>query len=436
MLNGTKISTNMINKNKDLKLAIIGLGYVGLPLALEFAKKRKVVGFDISKKRIEELRSGIDRNLEFTKNELRNLNQLNFTNDEDDLKFANCYIITVPTPIDEFKKPDLKPLINASEMTGKVIKRGDLIIYESTVYPGCIEELCVPTLEKFANLKFNKDFFCGYSPERINPGDKKHTISNIKKVTSGSTFEIGELVDSLYKEIILAGTHKAPSIKVAEAAKVIENTQRDLNIALINELSILFNKMNIDTNEVLDAAGSKWNFLPFKPGLVGGHCIGVDPYYLSYRSSKSGYNPKIILSGRKINNSMPEFVVKNFINGMKAKKIKIKNSKILILGLTFKENCPDVRNSKVFSVIEKLKAKSINVFVHDPWITIDKSKDYDFNMINEFNNIKFDGIILAVGHDKFKMFNDYILKKLSKKNYFLYDLKNFFKKSKLVNLTL
>jgi len=315
----------MISKIKKLKLAIIGLGYVGLPLALEFAKKRKIISFDINKKRIEELNSGIDKNLEFNKDELQKSKNLNFTHNIEHLKSSNCYIITVPTPVDRFNKPNLKPLIKASEMIGKIIKKRDLIIYESTVYPGCIEEECVPTLEKFSKLVFNKDFFCGYSPERINPGDKFHTISNIKKITSGSTPKILDLVDKLYNEIISVGTHKAPNIKVAEAAKVIENTQRDLNIALINELSILFGKMNIDTQEVLDAAGTKWNFLPFKPGLVGGHCIGVDPYYLTYKAKNIGYKPKVILAGRDINDKMGAYVAQKLIKEMKKKKIKIKH---------------------------------------------------------------------------------------------------------------
>ena len=345
----------MINKIDKLRLAIIGLGYVGLPLALEFAKKRAIIGFDIKKKRIEELSLGIDRNLESKKEEFQNIKELNFTSNEDDLKSANCYIVTVPTPIDELKKPDLNPLLKASEIVGKAIKKGDLIIYESTVYPGCIEEQCVPILEMFSGLNFNKDFFCGYSPERINPGDKEHTISNIKKVTSGSTVEIADLVDSLYNEIVTVGTHKAPSIKVAEAAKVIENTQRDLNIALINELSIFFSKMNIDTQAVLDAAGSKWNFLPFKPGLVGGHCIGVDPYYLTYKAESIGYHPKIILAGRELNDKMGEYVASKLISEMKKKSIETKNSKILIMGLTFKENCADIRNSGVKNVIDCLK---------------------------------------------------------------------------------
>jgi len=317
----------MINKIKDLKLAIIGLGYVGLPLALEFGKKREVICFDINKKRIEELDKGIDKNLEFNKKELRKLKQLNFTYIEEDLKSANCFIITVPTPIDKFKRPNLSPLLNATEMISKIIKKGDLIIYESTVYPGCVEEVCVPILEKFSKLIFNKDFFCGYSPERINPGDSKHTISKIKKVTSGSTPKISDLVDKLYNEIIIVGTHKASSIKIAEAAKVIENTQRDLNIALINELSIIFNKMNIDTQAVLEAAETKWNFLPFKPGLVGGHCIGVDPYYLTYKAKKIGYFPRVILAGRDVNDNMGNYVALELIKKMNAKKSKQKELK-------------------------------------------------------------------------------------------------------------
>ncbi len=314
-------------KKKDIKLAIIGLGYVGLPLALEFAKKKSVIGFDISKERIQELNSGLDRNLEFKKKELKNLKKIKFTKSVDDLKSANCYIVTVPTPIDKFNKPNLIPLLMASKLVAKNIKKKDLIIFESTVYPGCVEEECVPILEKFSGLKFNQDFFCGYSPERINPGDKYHTISNIKKITSGSTPEIADLVDDLYNEIIKVGTHKAPSIKVAEAAKVIENTQRDLNIALINEFSILFKKMKIDTKSVLDAAESKWNFLSFKPGLVGGHCIGVDPYYLTFKAKSIGYHPKIILAGREINDNMGKFISKTLIQEMKKKKLKLKVQK-------------------------------------------------------------------------------------------------------------
>ena len=417
----------MINKNKDLILAIIGLGYIGLPLALEFAKKRKVIGFDINEKRIEELNSGIDKNLEFNKHELQGSKQLNFTYSEEDLKSVNCYIITVPTPIDEFKKPDLVPLMKASEMTGKIIKQGDLIIYESTVYPGCVEEVCTPILEKFSELKFNQDFFCGYSPERINPGDKDHTISNIKKVTSGSTPEIAELVDSLYKEIITAGTHKAPSIKVAEAAKVIENTQRDLNIALVNELSILFSKMNIDTQAVLDAAGSKWNFLPFKPGLVGGHCIGVDPYYLTYKAESIGYHPKIILAGREFNDNMGNYVASELVKKMEKKDIQIKGAKILIMGLTFKENCPDIRNSGVQSVITKLKEFECELDLKDPYVDREEIKKlYDIYPNSKPSQNTYDAVLIAVAHDEFKSIGLNNIKNLCKTNHVIFDLKNLY----------
>ncbi|MDA8836197.1 Vi polysaccharide biosynthesis UDP-N-acetylglucosamine C-6 dehydrogenase TviB [Candidatus Pelagibacter bacterium] len=419
----------MINKKKDLKLAVIGLGYVGLPLVLEFAKKRKVIGFDINKKRIEELKSGIDRNLESTKAELKDIKKLNFTSNEQDLELSNCYIITVPTPIDEFKKPNLRPLLMASKLVGNFVKKRDLVIYESTVYPGCVEEECVPILEKFSGLKFNKDFFCGYSPERINPGDKNHNISNIKKITSGSTPEIADLVDKLYNEIITVGTHKASSIKVAEAAKVIENTQRDLNIALINELTILFGKMNIDTNAILDAAGSKWNFLPFKPGLVGGHCIGVDPYYLTYKAESIGFLPKIILAGREINDNMGVYVVSRLIQEMKKKKIKIKDSKILIMGLTFKENCADTRNSGIEGVISELNKFNCNLDFYDPWVD-HKEVETKYNIIPKLklNKSTYDVVLIAVAHDKFKALGINYILNLCKKNHILYDLKNLFPK--------
>ena len=422
----------MINTIKDIKVGIIGLGYVGLPLALEFAKNRKVIGFDLKKKRIKELNSGIDKNLESSKEELENSKNLNFTNSEDDLKYANCFIITVPTPIDELKKPDLQSLLQASEMIGKIIKKGDLIIYESTVYPGCTEEVCVPILEKFSNLKFNQDFFCGYSPERINPGDKKHTISNIKKITSGSTPEILDLVDSLYNEIISAGTHKASSIKVAEAAKVIENTQRDINIALINELSMIFSKLNIDTKEVLDAAGSKWNFLPFKPGLVGGHCIGVDPYYLTHKAESVGHHPKIILAGREINDNMGGHVVSEMIKKMEKKKINIKKSKILIMGLTFKENCSDVRNSGVKMVFERLKKYTHNLDLYDPWTDSEEIKKiYGTNLQQSLDKNKYDGVIIAVAHKIFIEMGKIEILNLCKKNHVIYDLKYLFTKDQI-----
>jgi UDP-N-acetyl-D-galactosamine dehydrogenase len=413
--------------SRDLKLAVIGLGYVGLPLAVEFSKKRNVVGFDVNKRRVNELNSGIDRNLEFKRKQLNKIKKLKYTNNIKDLKSANCYIICVPTPIDKFKKPDLKILLKASEIIGKIINKGDLIIYESTVYPGCTEEVCVPILEKFSKLKFNEDFFCGYSPERINPGDKKNTISKIKKVTSGSTPEIADTVDDLYSQIITAGTFKVSSIRVAEAAKVIENTQRDLNIAFINELSILFKKMNLDTQEILDAAGTKWNFLPFKPGLVGGHCIGVDPYYLTYKANKIGYKPKVILAGRKINDSMGKYVVSQFKNEMKKKSIKIKRSKILIMGLTFKENCPDIRNSGTQIIVKELKKLGCQLDLFDPWADKNEIKKiYDLFPISILKKNCYDGIILAVSHDCFKNIKFNKINSLCKKNNVIYDLKYIF----------
>jgi UDP-N-acetyl-D-galactosamine dehydrogenase len=425
----------MTKKHKKLKLVIIGLGYVGLPLALAFSKKRKVIGFDINKKRINQLKLGIDKNLEFAKSKIT-LNKIHFTNNNKDLKFGNCFIITVPTPIDKFKKPNLKPLLNSSKMVGKVIKKGNIVIYESTVYPGCIEEECVPILEKFSGLKFNKDFYCGYSPERINPGDKKHTISNIKKITSGSTLEIADLVDDLYREIISAGTHKAQSIRVAEAAKVIENTQRDLNIALINELSILFSKMNIDTKQVLDAAETKWNFLPFKPGLVGGHCIGVDPYYLTYKAKQVGYSPKIILAGRAVNDNMGEYVAIKLVKEFKKKKINVKSAKILIMGLTFKENCTDTRNSGVNGVIKKLHELNYDVDLYDPLVDSKEIKKlYNLYPLRKLNQNFYDGVIVVVAHDHFKTMGVKAIKKLCKKNHVIYDLKYLFAKDE-VNLRL
>ena len=422
----------MSEKNKDLKLAIIGMGYVGLPLALEFSRKREVIGFDINEKRINELNSGIDRNLEFSREELKNLKKLDFTYSEEGLKSANCFIITVPTPIDEFKKPDLKPLLQASELIGKILKMNDLIIYESTVFPGCIEEECVPVLEKFSNLKYNKDFFCGYSPERMNPGDKDHTVSNIKKVTSGSTTKIADLVDDLYNEIVNVGTHKASSIKIAEAAKVIENTQRDLNIALINELSIIFSKMKIDTHEVLEAATSKWNFLPFKPGLVGGHCIGVDPYYLTYKAESIGYRPKIILAGRELNDNMGKHVVSELIKEMKNKNIQVKRSKILIMGLTFKENCSDIRNSGIQKVITELKKFNCTINLYDPWVDKEEIiKQYDIVPNLELNKNTYDGIIVAVAHQKFKKMGIETILSLCKTKHIIFDLKNLFNSSQV-----
>ena len=422
----------MINKKKKIKLAVIGLGYVGLPLALEFSKKRSVIGFDINQNRIKDLKLGIDKNLDFQKKDIKISKKLNFTNNFEDLKLANCFIITVPTPIDKFKKPDLNPLFNASKMIGKVIKKGDLIVYESTVYPGCIEEQCVPLLEQYSNLKFNKDFYCGYSPERINPGDKKHTLQNIKKITSGSTPQIADLVDNLYNEIIAVGTYKAPSIKVAEAAKVIENTQRDLNIALVNELSILFRKLKIDTQEVLEAAATKWNFHTFKPGLVGGHCIGVDPYYLTYKAESIGYNPKIILSGREINDNMGNYVASEFKKEMKKKNIKIERAKVLIMGLTFKENCADIRNSGIKDVIEKLKKYKCKIDLYDPWVDNEEIKQtYGIIPNLKLKKKTYDGIIIAVAHQKFKDMGKKIIFNLCKKKHVIYDLKYLFTKDQV-----
>ncbi len=417
---------------KKLKLAIIGLGYVGLPLALEFAKKRYVIGFDIEGRRIKELKFGVDRNSDTKKNQLKNIKKLFFTSNEKDLKSANCYIVTVPTPIDRSKKPNLEPLLNASKIISKNIKKGDIVIFESTVYPGCIEEQCVPLIEKLSRLKFNKDFFCGYSPERMNPGDKKHTVSNIKKITSGSTPMIRDLVDNLYNEIVKVGTHKASSIKVAEAAKVIENTQRDLNIALINELSIIFSKMNIDTQEVLDAASSKWNFLSFKPGLVGGHCIGVDPYYLTFKSKSIGYKPKIILAGRKLNDSMGNYVAFELIKKMKKKLIRVKKAKILIMGLTFKENCSDIRNSGVQNVVKELKKFGCNLDLYDPWADPEEIKNtFNSYPISLLTKNTYDGVIIAVAHDQFKALKINAISKLCKKNHIIYDLKHLFNKSEV-----
>jgi UDP-N-acetyl-D-galactosamine dehydrogenase len=417
----------MLSKNKKIKLAIVGLGYVGLPLALEFAKKRSVIGFDINQDRIKELTSGLDRNLEFKQSELKKSKKLKFTSNINDLKTSNCYIITAPTPVNKSKKPNLIPLLKASKFVGNIIKKKDLIIFESTVYPGCVEEECVPILEKFSGLKFNKDFFCGYSPERINPGDKEHIISNIKKITSGSNPKIANLVDDLYNEIIIAGTYKAPNIKVAEAAKVIENTQRDLNIALINELSILFNKMKIDTQAVLDAAGSKWNFLPFKPGLVGGHCIGVDPYYLTSKARSIGYKPKIILAGRDINDKMGVHVALEFIKKIKEKKIRIKGSKILVMGLTFKENCADIRNSGVEKVIQELKKFDCILDLYDPWANKeDVKKTYKVYPLTILKRNNYDGVIISVAHKKFKSMGFKFISGLCKKKHVIYDLKYLF----------
>lgn len=411
----------------NIKLSIVGLGYVGLPLAVEFGRKRYVVGFDINQRRIDELKAGNDFTLETTQEELATAKYLSYTTNPDDLSSCNCYIVTVPTPIDKFKRPDLTPLIKASEVVGKVLKKADLVIYESTVYPGCTEEDCVPVLEKYSGLKFNQDFFCGYSPERINPGDKEHRLTSVKKVTSGSTPEVADLVDALYSEIILAGTHRAGSIKVAEAAKVIENTQRDLNIALVNELAIIFKMMGIDTQAVLEAAGSKWNFMPFRPGLVGGHCIGVDPYYLTYKAEAVGYHPQIILAGRRLNDSMGAYVVSQLIKVMINKAIQLKGAKVLLMGLTFKENCPDLRNTRVIDIIEELRAHDILVDVYDPWVRVSEAeREYGITPIKKPSASAYDAVILAVAHSLFKDLGGRHIRAFGKPSSVFYDLKYVF----------
>ena len=424
LLNGTEII--IMNKiYQKSKIAIIGLGYVGLPLAIEFAKKRNVVGFDLNQKRINSLNSGYDVNLETSKKELKASRNITFTNKIIDTRNCKIFIVTVPTPIDKNKKPDLKMLKNASKLLGKIIKKNDIIIYESTVYPGATEEICMPILEKNSSLKFNKDFFCGYSPERINPGDKKHRLPSIKKVTSGSNPRIATIVDELYKEIIIAGTHKTPSIKVAEAAKVIENTQRDVNIALINEFAMIFKKLEIDTKSVLDAAETKWNFLPFKPGLVGGHCIGVDPYYLAYKAKKIGHNPIMITSGRKINDGMSFYVVREIIKNMKRKSIKVKGSHVLIMGVTFKENCPDIRNTKILDVAKEFQKMKMKIDLFDPWANKkDVLNEFGISLIDKPVKNKYDIILLAVNHNEFKVLLKRKLKSFLKKNHLIYDLKH------------
>ena len=406
------------------QIAVIGLGYVGLPLAVEFGYKRSVIGFDINESRINELKKGIDNTLEISNQELKDATHLSYTTKLKDLKDCKIFIITVPTPIDKHKRPDLRPLEQASAAIGSILKKGDIVIYESTVYPGATEEICVPILEERSCLSFNNDFYCGYSPERINPGDKEHRISTIKKVTSGSTFEIATKVDELYQEIITAGTHKASSIKVAEAAKVIENTQRDVNIALVNELSLIFNKLNIDTQSVLNAAESKWNFLPFKPGLVGGHCIGVDPYYLIHKAKEVGYTPELILSGRKINEHMGQQITNRVVDLMKAKNITLLGANILIMGFTFKENCPDIRNTRVIDIYKNFKDLDCNIDVYDPWVdTLEAKKEYNINVVSIPEKSKYDVIIMAVAHDKFKQYSLINLKAFAKKSYVLFDVK-------------
>jgi len=417
-----------LNQLSEVKLAIIGLGYVGLPLAVEFGKKMDVLGFDINQPRVAELKGGTDSTLECSSEELSEATQLSYSADVEALKASNIYIVTVPTPIDKNKNPDLTPLINASRMLGGVISKGDIVIFESTVYPGATEEDCIPVIEEVSGLTFNQDFFAGYSPERINPGDKEHRVTTIKKVTAGSTPEIATFVDELYQQIIVAGTHKASSIKVAEAAKVIENTQRDVNIALINELSLIFNRLGIDTEEVLIAAGTKWNFLPFRPGLVGGHCIGVDPYYLTHKAQEIGYNPEMILAGRRLNDQMGSYVVSEIIKLMLRKRIHISNANILMMGLTFKENCPDLRNTRVTDMIEEFQDYGANIDVYDPWVDKDETvKEYGIRPIDKMEANKYDAIVLAVSHDEFVKMGADAIHKLGKENHVLYDIKYILK---------
>jgi len=395
------------------KIALIGLGYVGLPLAVEFGKKFETIGFDINEVRIQELQKGIDNTLEVESAELKEATQLSYTTNQNVIRDCNIYIVTVPTPIDKFKRPDLNPLINSSEMIGTLLNSGDIVIYESTVYPGATEEVCVPILENKSGLTFNKYFYCGYSPERINPGDKEHRVTTIKKVTSGSTPEIADKVDALYQTIITAGTHKAINIKVAEAAKVIENTQRDINIALINELALIFKRLDIDTEEVLKAAGSKWNFLPFRPGLVGGHCIGVDPYYLTHKAIEVGYHPEIILAGRRLNDNMGGYVADQVSKLMTKKRIHVVDANILIMGLTFKENCPDLRNTRVIDLVEEFKSFNCNVDIYDPWVnSAEAQREYNITLIEAPIVGKYDAIILAVSHNEFKEMEAKQFKKL------------------------
>lgn len=407
-----------------IKIGVIGLGYVGLPLAVEFGKKFDVVGFDINQSRIGELQSGVDHTLEVSSDELKDSPRLSFSADLQQLASCNFYIVTVPTPIDDYKQPDLTPLIKASQTIAKVLKKGDVVVYESTVYPGATEEDCIPVLEQHSGLVYNQDFFAGYSPERINPGDKEHRVTNIKKITSGSTPEIADLVDAVYNQIVTVGTHKASSIKVAEAAKVIENTQRDVNIALINELALIFNKMGIDTEEVLKAAGTKWNFLPFRPGLVGGHCIGVDPYYLTHKAQSIGYHPEIILAGRRLNDSMGAYVANQLVKAMLKKRMVVDGAKVLLMGLAFKENCPDLRNTKITDIVAELEDYNIQVDVYDPWVDGAQAQhEYGINPISAPQAGQYDGIILAVAHEQFKALGADEIRAWGKPAHVLYDLK-------------
>lgn len=418
---------------RNCKLGVVGLGYVGLPLAVEFGKHFSTVGFDIKAARVAELKAGKDSTLEVEPKELKSAQFLTFSTDLKDLKKCKVYIVTVPTPIDKYNRPDLSPIEGASKLLGQVLKKGDVVVYESTVYPGCTEEIAVPILEAVSGLKYNVDFFCGYSPERINPGDKQHRLPTIKKITSGSTPEVADFVDSLYSSIITAGTHKATSIRVAEAAKVIENTQRDVNIALINELALIFNRLGIDTEEVLEAAGTKWNFLPFRPGLVGGHCIGVDPYYLTHKAQEIGYHPEMILAGRRVNDNMSIYVAERVAQLMLKKRIHVSGARILVMGLTFKENCPDLRNSKVVDVITELQKYGAKVDVYDPWIDAKEAHhEYGIKPVKKLNKNTYDGIVMAVGHKEFKDMGIGAVRALAKRDHVLFDIKYVFDK-KLVD---
>ncbi len=413
---------------RNCRIGVIGLGYVGLPLAAEFGKHLHTVGFDIKPQRIAELKAGKDSTLELTRAELKSATRLRFTSRTADLKTCRVFIVTVPTPIDNYKRPDLTPLVKASETVAQVLKKGDVVVYESTVYPGCTEEVCVPVLEKHSGLKFNTDFFAGYSPERINPGDKEHRLTTIRKITAGSTPEIAEFVDSLYGTIITAGTHRASSIRVAEAAKVIENTQRDVNIALINELALIFNRLGIDTEEVLLAAGTKWNFLPFRPGLVGGHCIGVDPYYLTHKAQEIGYHPEMILAGRRLNDNMALYVASEVVRRMNLRRIHVKGARILVMGMTFKENCPDVRNSKVVDVVRELEKYGAKVDVYDPWVDGREAQhEYGLKPVRTPRKSGYDAIVMAVAHKEFRDMGLAKIKALAKRDHVLYDIKYVFR---------
>lgn len=410
--------------NPEPTVAIIGLGYVGLPLAAEFGKQLDTIGFDINKARVAELSEGRDSTLELDCDELKASKRLTYTCNPDDIKSANVYIVTVPTPIDNHHRPDLKPLESASRLLGQVVSKGDVVIYESTVFPGCTEEVCIPIIEQFSGLKFNVDFFAGYSPERINPGDKEHRVHNIVKITSGSNPEVADYVDALYRRIVVVGTHKASSIKVAEAAKVIENTQRDINIALVNELALIFNRLGIDTEEVLLAAGSKWNFLPFRPGLVGGHCISVDPYYLTHKAQEIGYHPEVILSGRRINDNMGIHVAESVVKLMLRRQIHVVGSRVLVMGLAFKENCPDLRNTRVIDIIKELQSYNANIDVYDPWVDAHEAQEeYGLGVVSQLEDGAYDAIILCVGHRQFRDMGAERIRQLGKENAVLYDVK-------------